>query len=232
MARYVVRTNPTESISDAEVGRRFDRCVTAVRARGQVDDPNAVAKTMRSAYGEQFQRLSARGRHRAAKQRHRLGLVRSSTARRRNNPVQEIVQTNRVAPGHTVLEWIDVDDGQWIAAEQLNGQRASRLRRPPFRPGHHLVAPGAQLHLIQHGGQVHAEFAEVLFVKIKHHWSYLGTGMEPVRVQLDRSGATKSIVGRKLSGKAAFILESMVQYLRYEAAEHRVGVSGQASRTR
>lgn len=87
----------------------------------------------------------------------------------RSNPVQEIIQSHQFAPGHVVVEWISPSNGEWLDASVIQ----TRWRRPPRKPGPHLVAPGAQL-LIMMGSQgAEFSFSKAVFVRHHKHWRFL-----------------------------------------------------------
>jgi hypothetical protein len=85
------RRNPT----DIQIRERFDRCVRDVGHKRGIRKPEAIcAKTMRAAYGDQFQEIAAKGRSLAAARRHRRGLVRSRrTGRLVHRPASRIHAT-------------------------------------------------------------------------------------------------------------------------------------------
>ncbi len=86
------RRRRISSTRKTAIGKRFDRCVKDVTARGGVRDPSGIcAASMRKAYGEEFQEVGAAGRHRAAVKRHRRGKVRSrATGRLVSRPASRI----------------------------------------------------------------------------------------------------------------------------------------------
>ncbi len=87
----------------------------------------------------------------------------------RPNPVQEILQSHQFAPGHVVVEWVNVTHAQWFDASVVQ----TRWRTPPREPGNHLVAPGAQLLISMGHDSTELSFSRAVFIKHHHHWKFL-----------------------------------------------------------
>lgn len=177
------------------IGRKFDRCVKSVRARGGAYDPEAVcAASLNRSHPGALQRARAAARRST---RRNCGCAPAVT---RRNPVDEVIQSHHVGDGVFAVEYVDADD-----AYKARGETR---------------APGVRL-LLRRGSKGSFRVQKETFVKRGAFWYFSKSSRDqPKRGSFDFGREVVNIPDG-LSAWTKQKTRMLLQWVAKERKEHR-----------
>lgn len=129
---------------------------------------------------------------------------------RRMNPMQEVIQTHRPAPGHEIVEWVRVREAKWVEPGKMP------TRHPPHKPEPQLVAPGAQLVVEHRPGGPEVVMTYSAFYRHHKYWKFVAPLAESVRARV--VGGRLQVAGHP-SKADVVALEMLLAYALYDVSE-------------